>query len=152
MELWYEWDFSTEIFIFFVRFFSRFMCLLVIYLHVWCPESLTFCCSFRVRFHYGHPDVFDRLFHLTRGGVSKASKVINLSEDIFAGIFYLESLLHTRLKVYIILAWPLIFPCLHCPQVSILHYVRAMLLIMNIYKLVKGGMLAFNRSQHLRQR
>ncbi|XP_058179707.1 callose synthase 3-like [Rhododendron vialii] len=40
----------------------------------------------KVRFHYGHPDVFDRLFHLTRGGVSKASKIINLSEDIFAGI------------------------------------------------------------------
>nr|KYP65055.1 Callose synthase 3 [Cajanus cajan] len=39
----------------------------------------------KVRFHYGHPDVFDRLFHLTRGGVSKSSKVINLSEDIFAG-------------------------------------------------------------------
>lgn len=39
----------------------------------------------KVRFHYGHPDVFDRLFHLTRGGVSKASKSINLSEDIFAG-------------------------------------------------------------------
>jgi hypothetical protein len=39
----------------------------------------------RVRFHYGHPDVFDRLFHLTTGGVSKASKSINLSEDIFAG-------------------------------------------------------------------
>ncbi|CAD6335282.1 unnamed protein product [Miscanthus lutarioriparius] len=39
----------------------------------------------RVRFHYGHPDVFDRLFHVTRGGVSKASKIINLSEDIFAG-------------------------------------------------------------------
>ncbi|GFY98947.1 glucan synthase-like 12 [Actinidia rufa] len=39
----------------------------------------------KVRFHYGHPDVFDRLFHLTRGGVSKASKTINLSEDIFAG-------------------------------------------------------------------
>lgn len=39
----------------------------------------------KVRFHYGHPDVFDRLFHVTRGGVSKASKVINLSEDIFAG-------------------------------------------------------------------
>lgn len=40
---------------------------------------------FRVRFHYGHPDIFDRLFHLTRGGISKASKIINLSEDIFAG-------------------------------------------------------------------
>ncbi|KAL4596955.1 hypothetical protein ACB092_12G201100 [Castanea dentata] len=39
----------------------------------------------KVRFHYGHPDVFDRLFHLTRGGVSKASKGINLSGDIFAG-------------------------------------------------------------------
>ncbi|CAA0808476.1 Putative callose synthase 8 [Striga hermonthica] len=39
----------------------------------------------RVRFHYGHPDVFDRIFHLTRGGISKASKTINLSEDVFAG-------------------------------------------------------------------
>ncbi|KAI4308103.1 hypothetical protein L6164_031210 [Bauhinia variegata] len=39
----------------------------------------------RVRFHYGHPDIFDRLFHITRGGISKASKIINLSEDIFAG-------------------------------------------------------------------
>ncbi|XP_071742629.1 callose synthase 2-like [Rutidosis leptorrhynchoides] len=39
----------------------------------------------KVRFHYGHPDVFERLFHLTRGGVSKASKIVNLSEDIFAG-------------------------------------------------------------------
>ncbi|XP_073110667.1 putative callose synthase 8 isoform X4 [Elaeis guineensis] len=39
----------------------------------------------RVRFHYGHPDVFDRVFHITRGGISKASKTINLSEDIFAG-------------------------------------------------------------------
>ncbi|XP_020081166.1 callose synthase 7-like, partial [Ananas comosus] len=39
----------------------------------------------RVRFHYGHPDVFDRIFHISRGGISKASKVINLSEDIFAG-------------------------------------------------------------------
>ncbi|XP_078159510.1 callose synthase 7-like isoform X1 [Carex rostrata] len=39
----------------------------------------------KVRFHYGHPDIFDRLFHITRGGISKASKIINLSEDIFAG-------------------------------------------------------------------
>ncbi|KAL2322518.1 hypothetical protein Fmac_026897 [Flemingia macrophylla] len=39
----------------------------------------------RVRFHYGHPDIFDRIFHITRGGISKASKVINFSEDIFAG-------------------------------------------------------------------
>jgi callose synthase len=39
----------------------------------------------RVRFHYGHPDVFDRIFHITRGGISKASRGIHLSEDIFAG-------------------------------------------------------------------
>ncbi|KAG6607954.1 putative callose synthase 8, partial [Cucurbita argyrosperma subsp. sororia] len=39
----------------------------------------------RVRFHYGHPDVFDRVFHITRGGISKASKTINLSEDVYAG-------------------------------------------------------------------
>lgn len=39
----------------------------------------------KVRMHYGHPDVFDRIFHITRGGISKASRVINISEDIFAG-------------------------------------------------------------------
>ncbi|KAK9090225.1 hypothetical protein Sjap_023402 [Stephania japonica] len=39
----------------------------------------------KVRMHYGHPDVFDRVFHLSRGGISKASRVINISEDIFAG-------------------------------------------------------------------
>ncbi|KAF3444992.1 hypothetical protein FNV43_RR14685 [Rhamnella rubrinervis] len=39
----------------------------------------------RVRFHYGHPDIFDRIFHITRGGISKASKIVNLSEDVFAG-------------------------------------------------------------------
>jgi len=38
-----------------------------------------------MRLHYGHPDIFDKLFHITRGGLSKASKGINLSEDIFAG-------------------------------------------------------------------
>ncbi|KAF7837116.1 Callose synthase 10 [Senna tora] len=39
----------------------------------------------RVRMHYGHPDVFDRVFHITRGGISKASRVINISEDIYSG-------------------------------------------------------------------
>ena len=37
-----------------------------------------------VRLHYGHPDVLDKLHFLTRGGASKASKEIHLSEDIFA--------------------------------------------------------------------
>lgn len=39
----------------------------------------------RVRMHYGHPDVFDRIFHITRGGISKASRIINISEDIYSG-------------------------------------------------------------------
>jgi callose synthase len=38
-----------------------------------------------IRLHYGHPDVFDKIFFITRGGISKSSKGINLSEDIFAG-------------------------------------------------------------------
>lgn len=37
--------------------------------------------------HYGHPDVFDRIFHISRGGISKASRVINISEDIYAGTY-----------------------------------------------------------------
>lgn len=63
----------------------------------------------RVRFHYGHPDVFDRLFHLTRGGVSKASKIINLSEDIFAGM----SLIFKNL-IFIF------FGCLYCNRYGVL--------------------------------
>ncbi|MBA0798917.1 hypothetical protein Gohar_009466, partial [Gossypium harknessii] len=39
----------------------------------------------KIRMHYGHPDVFDRFWFLSRGGISKASRVINISEDIFAG-------------------------------------------------------------------
>jgi callose synthase len=39
----------------------------------------------RVRMHYGHPDIFDRLFSITRGGMSKGSRGINVSEDVFAG-------------------------------------------------------------------
>ena len=38
-----------------------------------------------IRAHYGHPDVLDKLHFMTRGGCSKASKEINLSEDVFAG-------------------------------------------------------------------
>ena len=43
----------------------------------------------QVRLHYGHPDVFDKIFSMTRGGVSKASRGINLSEDIYAGFNHL---------------------------------------------------------------
>lgn len=39
----------------------------------------------KIRQHYGHPDLFDKLYVMTEGGMSKASRGINLSEDVFAG-------------------------------------------------------------------
>ena len=39
----------------------------------------------QIRQHYGHPDLFDKFFVMTEGGMSKASHGINLSEDVFAG-------------------------------------------------------------------
>eukprot|EP00878_Enallax_costatus_P028731 GHUV01031068.1.p1 GENE.GHUV01031068.1~~GHUV01031068.1.p1 ORF type:complete len:275 (-),score=41.70 GHUV01031068.1:603-1427(-) len=38
-----------------------------------------------VRFHYGHPDVWDKLFTMTNGGVSKSTKSLHVSEDVFGG-------------------------------------------------------------------
>ena len=37
------------------------------------------------RLHYGHPDVWNKLFTMSRGGISRASKVTCMSEDIFGG-------------------------------------------------------------------
>ena len=39
-----------------------------------------------VRFHYGHPDVWDKVWAVSNGGVSKASRTLHVSEDIFGGI------------------------------------------------------------------
>ena len=38
------------------------------------------------RYHYGHPDMMDKLAMMAQGGVSKATRGLNLSEDIFAGM------------------------------------------------------------------
>ncbi|CAJ1402016.1 unnamed protein product [Effrenium voratum] len=38
------------------------------------------------RFHYGHPDLMDKLQVVQQGGVSKGTRGLNLSEDIFAGL------------------------------------------------------------------
>jgi len=37
------------------------------------------------RMHYGHPDFMDGFWARNRGGMSKASPLVNLSEDLFAG-------------------------------------------------------------------
>ena len=39
-----------------------------------------------VRFHYGHPDMWDKVWALSNGGISKASKTLHVSEDIFGGV------------------------------------------------------------------
>mmetsp|Transcript_74945 Transcript_74945/g.189461 ORF Transcript_74945/g.189461 Transcript_74945/m.189461 type:complete len:1880 (+) Transcript_74945:44-5683(+) len=38
------------------------------------------------RMHYGHPDMMNKIFMIQQGGISKATKTVNLSEDIFAGL------------------------------------------------------------------
>merc|ERR1719210_2188108 len=38
------------------------------------------------RMHYGHPDIMNKVHMMQQGGVSKATKTVNLSEDIFAGM------------------------------------------------------------------
>lgn len=38
------------------------------------------------RLHYGHPDMMDKLAMMAQGGISKGTKSLNLSEDIFAGM------------------------------------------------------------------
>jgi len=37
------------------------------------------------RFHYGHPDVWDKVWAVSCGGVAKASRTLHVSEDIFGG-------------------------------------------------------------------
>lgn len=44
-----------------------------------------FLAGLGARMHYGHPDFFDAFWASNRGSMSKASPVLNLSEDIFAG-------------------------------------------------------------------
>ncbi|CAD7698034.1 unnamed protein product [Ostreobium quekettii] len=39
----------------------------------------------RARFHYGHPDVWNKIWVMTRGGISKATRNLHVSEDVFGG-------------------------------------------------------------------
>ena len=40
------------------------------------------------RMHYGHPDIMNKLLMIQQGGVSEATKTINLFEDICAGMHF----------------------------------------------------------------
>ncbi|KFM22655.1 Callose synthase 5 [Auxenochlorella protothecoides] len=54
-----------------------------------------------VRFHYGHPDMWNKLFVMTRGGVSKATRGFHISEDVFAGYNHTLRGGKTKFKEYI---------------------------------------------------
>ena len=46
----------------------------------------TMATPLRSRFHYGHPDMLDKLAMMSQGGISKGTRTLNLSEDIYAGM------------------------------------------------------------------
>ncbi|PSC69540.1 Callose synthase 5 [Micractinium conductrix] len=54
-----------------------------------------------VRFHYGHPDLWNKLFIMTRGGVSKATRAFHISEDVFAGYNHVQRSGNVKFKEYI---------------------------------------------------
>lgn len=54
-----------------------------------------------VRFHYGHPDLWNKLFVMTRGGVSKATRSFHISEDVFAGYNHVLRGGRVKFKEYI---------------------------------------------------
>ena len=55
----------------------------------------------RIRLHYGHPDVFNKLFVISRGGISKATRLLHLTEDVFCGCNHLLRGGKIRYKEYI---------------------------------------------------
>lgn len=54
-----------------------------------------------VRFHYGHPDLWNKIFVMTRGGVSKATRAFHISEDVFAGYNHVLRGGRVKFKEYI---------------------------------------------------
>ncbi|KAG1659988.1 hypothetical protein FOA52_009662 [Chlamydomonas sp. UWO 241] len=55
----------------------------------------------RVRLHYGHPDVFNKMWTMSRGGISKATRLLHLTEDVFSGCNHLLRGGRIRYKEYI---------------------------------------------------
>ncbi|GIL73021.1 hypothetical protein Vretifemale_3258, partial [Volvox reticuliferus] len=55
----------------------------------------------RVRLHYGHPDVFNKMHIMTRGGLSKATRQLHISEDVFGGFNQLLRGAQIKYKEYI---------------------------------------------------
>eukprot|EP00201_Polytomella_parva_P021635 CAMPEP_0175046592 /NCGR_PEP_ID=MMETSP0052_2-20121109/5116_1 /TAXON_ID=51329 ORGANISM="Polytomella parva, Strain SAG 63-3" /NCGR_SAMPLE_ID=MMETSP0052_2 /ASSEMBLY_ACC=CAM_ASM_000194 /LENGTH=743 /DNA_ID=CAMNT_0016310355 /DNA_START=1211 /DNA_END=3442 /DNA_ORIENTATION=- len=55
----------------------------------------------RVRMHYGHPDVFNKLHCMTRGGISKGTRILHVSEDYFSGVAHTLRGARIQYKEYI---------------------------------------------------
>ncbi|PKI42249.1 hypothetical protein CRG98_037365 [Punica granatum] len=93
----------------------------------------------RVRFPYGHPDVFDRIFHITRGGISKASRGINLSEEIFEAKVARGNGEQTLSRDLYRLGHRFdFFRMLSCYFTTVGFYVSAMLVVLVLYAYLYG--------------
>lgn len=66
-------------------------------------QSRTMTHPGRVRMHYGHPDVFNKLFTMTRGGISKGTRQLHISEDYFIGAAH--SLRGGRIRCVCVSVW-----------------------------------------------
>ncbi|CEL92502.1 unnamed protein product [Vitrella brassicaformis CCMP3155] len=53
-------------------------------------DARAFHMPMRIRFHYGHPDVLDRYLVKTMGGMSRGSAIINVTEDVYCGMNYVQ--------------------------------------------------------------
>ncbi|RDX69879.1 Cyclin-B1-4, partial [Mucuna pruriens] len=64
--------------------------------------------------HYGHPDVFDRIFHITRGGIRKASRVndfVCIPDNAYVSeqVLMMEKTILRKLEWYLTVSIPYIF-------------------------------------------
>ncbi len=59
--------------------------------------------------HYGHPDIFDKIYAIGNAGVSKANKRVHLNEDIFAGFNAVKFHSFVCLFIYLFIICNIIF-------------------------------------------
>jgi hypothetical protein len=86
------------------------------------------------RMHYGHPDFVDGFWASNRGGMSKCSPSVNLSEDIFAGF-------NCKMREE------------KCPHIDYLEFLKgreaSLIAASNFFAKISGGSVAMMRSRDL---
>lgn len=88
------------------------------------------------RMHYGHPDFVDGFWASNRGGMSKCSPSVNLSEDIFAGF-------NCKMREE------------RCPHIDYLEFLKGreatLLAASNFFAKIAGGSVGMMRSRDLQR-